>query len=87
MRAKMQRERFSFRAIPVVLETCVARPAIDEWSIPTAGICFAFELANERRGLAWPFEPLLGSQSMEFGMAVEILRLALGKCTLEFFAR
>jgi hypothetical protein len=52
IRAKMQRQRFSFRAIPVVLETYVARPTSDEWSIPTAGICFAFELVNERRGLA-----------------------------------
>ena len=55
--------------------------------MPSVGIRFAFELVNERRGLAEPFEPLLGGQSMEFGMAVEILRFALGKCTVEFFGR
>jgi hypothetical protein len=38
-------------AISTVLETYVARPANDVWSVSSARICFAFELVNERRGL------------------------------------
>jgi len=56
-------------------------------SVHNARICFAFELVNERRGLIKPFEPLLGRQSMEFSVAVEILRFTLGKCTLEVLGR
>ena len=56
------------------------------WSVPSVRICFAFEFVNECRSLTQPFEPLLGGQSMEFGVAVEILRFALGQRALEFFA-
>ena len=51
------------------------------WSVPSVRICFSFELVNERRGLTQPFEPLLGGEPIEFGVAVEILGRALGKCS------
>ena len=38
----------------------------------------ALELVNEGRCLAQPFEPLLGCQAVEFGVAVEIRRCAPG---------
>ena len=47
----------------------------------------AFELVNEGRRLTEPFESLLWSEPMKFGVTVEILRFALGKRTLEFFGR
>jgi hypothetical protein len=56
-------------------------------SVPKGRVCPAFEFVNERRSFAEPFEPLLGRHAIEFGMAVEILRFALGKRTLEFFGR
>jgi hypothetical protein len=46
-----------------------------------------FELVNERRSFAQPFEPLPGCQAVKFGMAVEILQSALGERALEFFGR
>lgn len=54
---------------------------------PSVRIRFTFELVNERRGLTQPFESLRGSEPIESGVTVEILRLALGKRTLEFFGR
>ena len=56
-------------------------------SVPKGRIRLTFELVNERRRLTQPFEPLLGCQAVKFGMAVEILRSALGQRALEFFGR
>ena len=56
-------------------------------SVPIDGICFALELVNEGCCLTQPFKPLLGGEPVKLSVAVKILRFALGKCTLEFFAR
>jgi hypothetical protein len=59
----------------------------DNLSIPSVRIRLTFELVNERRSFAQPFEPLRGRQAAKFGMAVEILRSALGERASEFFGR
>ena len=40
---------------------------------------FTFQLVNESSGLIEPFEALFGSESMKFGVAVEIDRRAMGE--------
>jgi hypothetical protein len=57
------------------------------WSVPSARICFAFELVNEGCCLTQPFEPLLRSEPVKLSVAVEVLGRALSQRTLEFFAR
>jgi hypothetical protein len=55
--------------------------------VTTVNSQLTVELVNERRSFAQPFEPLLACQPVKFGMAVEILRSALGQCAREFFGR
>ena len=45
----------------------------------------AFEFVNKGRGLAEPFEPLLGGEPMKLGVAVEVFRCALRERALKFF--
>ena len=56
-------------------------------SVPSGRICFAFELVNEGRCLAQPFEALLGREPVKLSVAVEILGLALSQRAFEFCGR
>ena len=55
-------------------------------SVPSVRIRFALKLVNESRRLTQPLKSLFGSKSIKFSVTIEIIRLALCKCTLEFLA-
>jgi hypothetical protein len=55
---------------------------------PDGGVVrLSFELAHESCSLKQPIEPFLRSESLKFGVAIEVLRCALRKRTLKFLAR
>jgi hypothetical protein len=56
-------------------------------SIPNGRIRFTSEFENEGCCLTQPFEPLLGRHTIEFGVTVEILGLALSQRAFEFCGR
>ena len=51
-----------------------------------SSVRLAFKLVNECRSPTQPLKPLFGSKSIKLSVTIEILRLALCKCALEFLA-